>query len=140
MPLDFYEQQPSPCVRDTKANGEAQELLTSDEVMAGTKVVMTHAQRQAFLKTSRLGEIFGVAHLLPEIEDVAHKTRQESIRMSLVNRLRMNILTMFILTTKSQIVLLTWLLYISSSEQDDRTPEKRLSENRDDSEDISVPG
>ncbi|MEG3862147.1 hypothetical protein [Microcoleus sp. herbarium12] len=117
MPLDFYEQQPSPSVRDTKANGEAQELLTTDEVMAGTKVIMTHAQRQAFLKTSRLGKIFGVAHLLPEIEDVAHKVREESIRMSLVReRLRMNILTF-----KTQIVLLTWLLYISSSEQDDRT-------------------
>jgi hypothetical protein len=92
-------------------------LLTTDEVMAGTKVIMTHAQRQAFLKTSRLGKIFGVAHLLPEIEDVAHKVREESIRMSLVReRLRMNILTF-----KTQIVLLTWLLYISSSEQDDRT-------------------
>ena len=73
MPLDFYEQQPLPSVRDTKANGEAQELLTSDEVIAGTKVIMTHAQRQAFLKTSRLGEIFGVAHLLPEIQGVANK-------------------------------------------------------------------
>ena len=27
---------------------------------------MTHAQRQAFLKTSRLGKLLGVAHLLPE--------------------------------------------------------------------------
>ena len=70
MPSGFYEQQPSPSVRDTKANGDSQPLLTSDEVMAGTKVVMTHAERQAFLKTSRLGEIFGVAHLLPEVEEV----------------------------------------------------------------------
>ncbi|MCC3586819.1 hypothetical protein [Microcoleus sp. PH2017_30_WIL_O_A] len=117
MPLDFYEQQPSPSVRDTKANGDAQELLTTDEVMAGTKVIMTHAQRQAFLKTSRLGEIFGVAHLLPEIEDLAHKVYEELVRMSLVrDRLRINIFTF-----KTQIVLLTWLLYISSSEQDDRT-------------------
>ncbi|WP_234017082.1 protochlorophyllide oxidoreductase [Nostoc sp. 'Lobaria pulmonaria (5183) cyanobiont'] len=30
---------------------------------------MTHAQRQAFLKTSSLGQLFGVAHLLPEVED-----------------------------------------------------------------------
>lgn len=117
MPLDFYEQQPSPSVRDTKANGDTQQLLTTDEVMAGTKVIMTHAQRQAFLKTSRLGEIFGVAHLLPEIEDVAHKVREKSIRMSVVReRLRMNILSF-----KNPIVLLTWLLYISASEQDDRT-------------------
>ena len=122
MPLDFYEQQPSPSVRDMKANGETQQLLTSDEVMAGTKVIMTHAQRQAFLKTSRLGEIFGVAHLLPEIEDVADKVREELVRMSLVrDRLKMNILTF-----KTQIILLAWLLYIASSEQDDRTPEKCL--------------
>lgn len=44
--------------------------------MAGTKVVMTHAARQAFLKTSRLGEIFGVAHLLPEVEEVTNKAPQ----------------------------------------------------------------
>ena len=31
---------------------------------------MTHAQRQAFLKTSRLGKLLGVAHLLPEVEEV----------------------------------------------------------------------
>ncbi len=73
---------------------------------------MTHAERQAFLKTSRLGEIFGVAHLLPEIEDVAHKVHEELVRMSLVReRLRINIFTF-----KTQIVLLAWLLYISSSE------------------------
>lgn len=46
--------------------------------MAGTKVVMTHAERQAFLKTSRLGEIFGVAHLLPEVEEVTNKAPQKS--------------------------------------------------------------
>jgi len=78
MPSDFYEQQPSPSVRGTKANGNSQPLLTSDEVMAGTKVVMTHAERQAFLKTSRLGEIFGVAHLLPEVEEVTNKAAQKS--------------------------------------------------------------
>lgn len=77
MPSGFYEQQPSPSVKDTKANGESQ-LLTSDEVMAGTKVVMTHAERQAFLKTSGLGEIFGVAHLLPEVEEVTNKAPQKS--------------------------------------------------------------
>ena len=78
MPSGFYEQQPSPSVKDTKANGDAQPLLTSDQVMAGTKVVMTHAERQAFLKTSRLGEIFGVAHLLPEVEEVTNKAPQKS--------------------------------------------------------------
>lgn len=46
--------------------------------MAGTQVVMTHAERQAFLKTSRLGEIFGVAHLLPEVEGLTNKAPQKS--------------------------------------------------------------
>jgi hypothetical protein len=53
--------------------------------MAGTKVVMTHAERQAFLKTSGLGEIFGVAHLLPEVEEVTNKAPQKS---SSLERLR----------------------------------------------------
>jgi len=78
MPSGFYEQEPSPSVKDTKANGESQPLLIGDEVMAGTKVVMTHAERQAFLKTSGLGEIFGVAHLLPEVEGVTNKAPQKS--------------------------------------------------------------
>lgn len=101
--------------------------------MAGTKVIMTHAQRQAFLKTSGLGEIFGVAHLLPEIEiennvahieseNVAHKLREELIRMSLVrDRLRINIFTF-----KTRMSLLAWLSCIFASKQDDRTPEKCL--------------
>jgi hypothetical protein len=46
--------------------------------MAGTKVVMTQTERQAFLKTSGLGEIFGVAHLLPEVEEVTNKAPQKS--------------------------------------------------------------
>ncbi|MEH2439957.1 protochlorophyllide oxidoreductase [Nostoc sp.] len=43
--------------------------MASNTIKAGSKVVMTHAQRQAFLKTSSLGQLFGVAHLLPEVED-----------------------------------------------------------------------
>lgn len=43
--------------------------MTSDEVKAGTKVVMTHAERQAFLKRSRLGQVAGVSHLLPEVAE-----------------------------------------------------------------------
>jgi thioredoxin 1 len=39
--------------------------------MAGTTVVMTHSQRQAFLKTSHLGQLLGVADLLPEVEEPA---------------------------------------------------------------------
>ncbi|MEH2195408.1 MAG: protochlorophyllide oxidoreductase [Nostoc sp.] len=44
--------------------------MASNTIKAGSKVVMTHAQRQAFLKTSPLGQLFGVAHLLPEVEDL----------------------------------------------------------------------
>ncbi|WP_445630277.1 protochlorophyllide oxidoreductase [Nostoc sp. DSM 114167] len=43
--------------------------MASNTIKAGSKVVMTHTQRQAFLKTSPLGQLFGVAHLLPEVED-----------------------------------------------------------------------
>lgn len=41
--------------------------MSSDEIRAGSSEIMTHAQRQAFLKKSSLGKLFGVAHLLPEV-------------------------------------------------------------------------
>lgn len=66
MPSDSHEQIPPNSVEDTKDNGEFQPPLTPDEIKAGTKVVMTHAQRQAFLKNSRLGQVLDVAHLLPD--------------------------------------------------------------------------
>ncbi|RAM51535.1 MAG: protochlorophyllide oxidoreductase [Hapalosiphonaceae cyanobacterium JJU2] len=44
--------------------------MTSNRIRAGTTVAMTHAQRQAFLKTSSLGQLFGVAHLLPEVDEI----------------------------------------------------------------------
>lgn len=34
------------------------------------KRVMPHKEKQIFLKTSRLAKIFGVSHLLPEVEDI----------------------------------------------------------------------
>jgi len=40
-----------------------------NECLAGTKVVMTHSERQKFLKTSGLAELFGVDHLLSEVEE-----------------------------------------------------------------------
>lgn len=43
--------------------------MSSDEIRAGSSEMMTHAQRQAFLKTSSLGKLFGVAHLLPEVTE-----------------------------------------------------------------------
>ncbi len=42
--------------------------MNSNEIKAGSKVVMTHSQRQAFLKKSSLGKLLGVSHLLPEVE------------------------------------------------------------------------
>jgi thioredoxin 1 len=43
--------------------------MSSDEIRAGSKEMMTHAQRQAFLKTSSVGKLFGVADLLPEVAE-----------------------------------------------------------------------
>ena len=43
----------------------AEEFLNISEE---EKVVMCHAERQKYLKTSGLGELFGVAHLLPDVE------------------------------------------------------------------------
>jgi len=48
-------------------------LLTSEEVKAGTKVILTHAGRQAYVKRSGLGELFGVADLLPNVGETAPK-------------------------------------------------------------------
>lgn len=45
--------------------------------MAGSKHIMTHAQRQAFLKTSHLGKLLGVAHLLPEVEEVKEEISED---------------------------------------------------------------
>lgn len=45
--------------------------MTSNKIKAGSKVVMNHSQRQAFLKNSSLGQLFGIAHLLPESEDTS---------------------------------------------------------------------
>lgn len=66
MSSSSQEQKPQPSVEDKKASGESRRPLTPDEVRAGTKVVMTHAERQAFLKNSRLGQLLGVEHWLTE--------------------------------------------------------------------------
>lgn len=39
---------------------------------------MSHAERQAFLKTSPLGQLLGVAHLLPEVEEAKDAALKES--------------------------------------------------------------
>ncbi len=82
MPLDSHQQQPQPSVGDMKVSGESQTPTNCDEVMAGTKVIMTHAERQAFLKTSRLGHILGVSHLLPEVGEVKEEVQKESSRLT----------------------------------------------------------
>lgn len=77
MPSDSHEQQLPPSVSDKKSNGESQSF-NSDEIKAGTKVPMNHAQRQAFFKTSHLGQVFGVAHLLPEVAQLTDAAPEES--------------------------------------------------------------
>ncbi|CDN17282.1 hypothetical protein RintRC_2243 [Richelia intracellularis] len=41
-----------------QVNEEKQSNMNSNKIKAGTKVVMTHSQRQAFLKKSFLGKRF----------------------------------------------------------------------------------
>ena len=65
MPTNFHPQQPESSANDKKTVTECQPILTSDRVKAGTKVIMPHAERQAYLKKSGLAELFGVANLLP---------------------------------------------------------------------------
>jgi hypothetical protein len=68
-----------------KQYGENPSDMSSDEIMAGSKEIMTHAQRQAFLKTSYAGKLFGVAHLLPE---VIEETEQRSENLPHLKRVR----------------------------------------------------
>ena len=68
-----------------KQDGESLSYMSSDEIMAGSKEIMTHAQRQAFLKTSYAGKLFGVAHLLPEVIEV---TEEKSENLPHLERVR----------------------------------------------------
>ncbi|WP_242048273.1 MULTISPECIES: hypothetical protein [Nostocaceae] len=61
--------------------------MSSDEIRAGSKEMMTHAQRQAFLKTSSLGQLFGVANLLPEVEAADEESSEELPRLKRVRGL-----------------------------------------------------
>ncbi len=64
--------------------------MNSNEIKAGSKVVMTHSQRQAFLKKSSLGKLLGVAHLLPEVKEETNTkytlVTTEPVFFSLVRR------------------------------------------------------
>jgi len=64
MALDSQKDKRSPTLKDTKINGEQEELLTSQQIMVGSSEVMTHEERQAYLKQSKLGKLLGVSHLL----------------------------------------------------------------------------
>jgi hypothetical protein len=78
MASDFHEPQQQNFVSDMKQYGENPSDMSSDEIMAGSKEIMTHAQRQAFLKTSYAGKLLGVAHLLPEVIEVIEE-RSENL-------------------------------------------------------------
>jgi hypothetical protein len=80
MSLDSYEQQAS--VSNTKTDEKEKSYMTSEEIKAGSRLIMTHAQRQAFLKTSALGQLFGIAHLL------SNSTQDENYSDNSPNRSR----------------------------------------------------
>ncbi|MBE9205802.1 hypothetical protein IQ244_04600 [Nostoc sp. LEGE 06077] len=77
MASDSHEQQQQNSASGRKVNGEEQSSMSSDEIKAGSKEMMTHAQRQAFLKKSSLGKLFGIAHLLPEVAEVQEETPEK---------------------------------------------------------------
>ncbi len=51
---------------------------------------MTHAKRQAFMKTSPLGQLFGVSHLLPDVENLTSQNHASIGQEKLVNTLSDN--------------------------------------------------
>ncbi|QIR36361.1 protochlorophyllide oxidoreductase [Tolypothrix sp. PCC 7910] len=61
--------------------------MSSDEIRAGSSEIMTHAQRQDFLKKSSLGKLFGVAHLLPEVEEITSSQDTSSHQDKFLNKL-----------------------------------------------------
>jgi len=77
MVSDFHEPQQQNFVSDMKQDGENPSDMSSEEIMAGSKEIMTHAQRQAFLKTSHLGKLLGVAHLLPDVIEVTEERSEK---------------------------------------------------------------
>ncbi|MEM9272893.1 MAG: hypothetical protein AAGA80_08010 [Cyanobacteria bacterium P01_F01_bin.143] len=65
MPLNSQKDKRSPTPKSIKANGEEEELLTPEQIMVGSRTkVMTHKERQAYLKNSELGKKLGIAHLM----------------------------------------------------------------------------
>lgn len=64
MPDHSQPDKRSPTPKNTKENGEQEQLLTPQQIMVGSSKVMTHQQRQEYLKKSELGEKLGIANLL----------------------------------------------------------------------------
>lgn len=87
MPSDFHQQQAEVSANDKKINTESQEFLSSDRIRVGTKVVMNHAERQAYVKKSGLAKLFGVADLLAEVPEVPLELPEESSRLKRVRGL-----------------------------------------------------
>lgn len=69
MQTNFHPQQPESSPNNQNLNTESQPILTSDRVKAGTKAIVTHAERQTYVKKSGLADLFGVADLLPEVAE-----------------------------------------------------------------------
>ncbi len=54
-----------PTPKNIKVNGEEEELLTPEQIMVGSRTkVMTHQERQAYLKNSEIGKKLGISHLM----------------------------------------------------------------------------
>ena len=62
MASSSREQEQKLSAEDKKVNGESQRHLTPNQVRAGAKTVMTHKERQAFLKNSEIGKLLGFSH------------------------------------------------------------------------------
>ena len=65
MALDSPKNKRSPTPKNRKVNGEEEELLTPEQIMVGSRTnVMTHKERQAYLKNSEIGKKLGISHLM----------------------------------------------------------------------------
>ncbi len=64
MVLDSPKDKRSPTPKNIKVNGEQEELLAPEQIMVGSSTVITHKERQAYLKNSELVKKLGISHLL----------------------------------------------------------------------------
>lgn len=84
MSSHSQEQMPQPSANDKKANGESQYQLTPNEVRAGSTVIMTHAERQAFLRNSPIGELLGLS-VTPTSEEEKHPNYKIFVKPTFFN-------------------------------------------------------